>query len=433
VAVCEEYWAERENKMSQKLAIRGGKPVRKKPFTKWPIHGKEEEQLLNRVLRSGDWSFNGPMEMEFAEKFSRYHDAKYGICAVNGTATLEVALRAVGISPGDEVIVPALTWVATATTALVVNAVPVFVDVLPDTYCIDPHAVEAAITKRTRAIMPVHLYRCMADMDSIVAIARKHGLAVIEDCAHAHGSKWRGKGAGSLGDIGSFSFQQSKLMTSGEGGIMLTNGRKLFERCFSYKHIGYIFDEKSAAPRKVMPPKDETVLAWNYRITEFQAAMLLAQLKRLPGQVEIRRRNEQYLSKELAKIPGIRPLKQDSRQTTVSGYAYVFRYDENEFNGVPVEVFRKALFAEGMPCSNIYVPVHKSPFFTVDPRSSPFAAGYYNKKRDYRKMSFPVSEKASYREAVAFLHQVLLGTKDDMDDIIQSVAKIYDNRDRLKI
>ena len=209
-----------------KLAITGGKPIRKKPFAAWPVYSQEEARGLQKVLASRNWGgfpFPNKIADDFAQKFARYHGAKYGLAVANGTIAIEVALKAAGIKPGDEVIVPAYTWEGTVGPVLLLNAVPVFVDIDPDTYCLDAKLIEAALTPKTRAILPVHLAMRFADLDEICRIAKAHNLVVIEDCAHAHGGKWRSKGAGATGDVGCFSFQSSKLMTSGEGGGIITS------------------------------------------------------------------------------------------------------------------------------------------------------------------------------------------------------------------
>ena len=214
-----------------KLAINGGKSVRDakaNPWPRWPVWDEREEKSLLEVLRSGVWSYNGPKELEFNKAFAKFIGAEYAISAANGTVTLQLALEACGVGLGDEVIVPGLTWQATAGAVLDVNAVPVFVDVSRDNWCIDPAEVKKAITPRTKAIIPVHLYGCFAKMDAIMVIAQKHNLRVIEDCAHKHGGELKGKKAGSIGDMGSFSFQLSNLMTAGEGGAITTSDPELF-------------------------------------------------------------------------------------------------------------------------------------------------------------------------------------------------------------
>ncbi len=264
------------------LALLGGTPVNEVPMVApaWPQVSEETGERLKALYLSRQWSFNSPAEQAFARDFAAAHDAPHGIFMANGTVTLECALAALNIQPGDEVIIPALTWLATAMAVHYRGAVPVFVDVEPTTLCLDPANIEMAITPRTRAIIPVHLYASMADMDAILAIARKHDLRVIEDCAHMHGGQWAGRGVGSLGDIGSFSFQQSKTMASGEGGICLTRDPVLDERLFRLKHIGYL---PGNAQGKPSDPPAADLLCHNYRATGFQAVILQDQLEELPA------------------------------------------------------------------------------------------------------------------------------------------------------
>jgi len=224
-----------------KLAITGGKPLRKTPFTRWPIPTKAEAAALKDALESTLWGgqpFPGKHAAAFAARFAKVHTAKYGQCVNTGTVAIQAALKAIGIKPGDEVIVPAYTWEGTVGPVLLVNAVPVFVDVDPDTYCLDAKLIEKAITPKTKAILPVHLGMRFADMDEILRVAAKHKLKVVEDCAHAHGGMWKSKGAGSMGDMGAFSFQSSKLITSGEGGAVITNNLEYMELVQSYINAG---------------------------------------------------------------------------------------------------------------------------------------------------------------------------------------------------
>ncbi|MFQ3684156.1 DegT/DnrJ/EryC1/StrS family aminotransferase, partial [Roseiflexus sp.] len=210
-----------------KLAINGGPPVRTRPWPRWPQWDEREEQRVRDVLHSDDWGGFAPVVAEFEHAFAQYHGAAFGIAAVNGTQTLVAALMAVGTGPGDEVIVPPYTFIATASAVRLVGATPVFADIEADTYNLDPDAAEAAITSRTRAMIPVHFAGHAADIDRLTVLARRHGLVLIEDAAHAHGASWRGRMCGSLGDVGSFSFQSSKNMTAGEGGVLTTNDRAL--------------------------------------------------------------------------------------------------------------------------------------------------------------------------------------------------------------
>jgi L-glutamine:2-deoxy-scyllo-inosose/3-amino-2,3-dideoxy-scyllo-inosose aminotransferase len=403
-----------------KLAVNGGVPVRTREFMNWPISTQREIDLVNEVIRSGNWAWNGPKELEFAAKFAKFQDTGYGICAMNGTVTLEIALKVCGICPGDEVIVPALTWVATASSALFINAIPVFVDVDPQTYCIDPKAIESAITERTKAIIPVHLFASLADMDKITEIAKKRDLIVIEDCAHSHGSKWKGKGVGSWGRAGSFSFQKSKVMPSGEGGIITTNDVEIAEKSYSFKDCGRTRKEVCLSQND-----SPNVLGWNYRITEFQAAVLLAQLERLPGQLEKREKNMKYLTKALSSMEGVTPVTtlNDPRVTMQSFYRYVFKYNPSFFDGKSARSFRRALTQEGIPCGEIYQPVYKSNLFVTGGKCCPTKSRDYKGSVDYSRVFCPVTEKA-WVEAVALNHEMFLGTTQDIDDIIEAIAKV---------
>ena len=405
-----------------RLAITGGDRIRKKPFPSWPQFDDRELNALEQVLRSGNWGgqpFPNTKAREFGERFAAFQDARFGICAVNGTAALEVALRATGIEAGDEVIVPAYTWVATALAVVYLNAVPVFVDVDADTYCMDPDALVGAVTDRTRAVIPVHLAMCIADMDRIGQIAEQHDLTVIEDCAHMHGGRWKGKGVGSIGDMGCFSFQSSKVITSGEGGIILTNRAELAQRCQSLVHVGH--------KEPGYDSFDGRMLGWNYRITEFQAAVLLAQLERLDDQTRIREENATYLSGRLKEIGGVRPLVHDPRATRLAYYQYLFRYSPEEFKGLARDRFIEALNAEGIPCESWYLPVHRSPLFALKASQYPEARRRYGEEYAPEQVSCPVTERAAYSEAVCLPHSMLLGGKRDMDDIADAIIKIKTN------
>jgi len=404
-----------------KLAIKGGKAVRNRPFSAWPVWGEKEQTELLEVLKSGNWSYHArkhEKQTEFAEKFARFQDARYGVCTSSGAAALEVSLRAAGVEAGDEVIVPALTFVATASAALLIGAVPVFVDVDPGNYCVDVSKVREALTEKTKAVMPVHLYCRIADMDELMQVAKKNSLAVVEDCAHVPGSKWQRKGVGSIGAAGCFSFQQEKLMTAGEGGIITTSDDKLEERCSSLVDCGRVRrDDKYA----------KNALGWNYRMTEFQAAVLLGQLENLPSIVSRTEENAEYLSEKLQRIEGILPLEKNQKVTKQSYYYYVFRYDKKSFLEVPKERFIAAMFYEGISCENIYDPVYKSPLFTMEQSHWPLLGIPGHGPLNYSSVRCPVAEKASYEEGVAIPHMVLQGTREDIDDVVAAVEKIHDN------
>ena len=333
-----------------KLAIDGGTLVfaAKANVPAWPPADEETAEQLKEIYLSHAWSFYGKHEVAFNEEFAAYTGAASCAMMANGTVTLEVAMQALGIGPGDEVIVPAYTWLATGTAVVVVGATPVVVDIEPDTYCIDPVEVEKAITPKTRAIIPVHLYGSMADMDKIMEIARKHNLSVIEDCAHAHGSEWAGKHAGTIGDVGSFSFQQSKTIASGEGGACITNDPALGEAMGRISHIGYQY---GAVQGQATEPPPMGMISHNYRITEFQAAILRSQLRTLRADTEFRARNAETLRKKLNAIPGIK-VQSPGRRVTLQGYyQYAMTLDPAFLKeGITREQFCAALRAEGVGC-----------------------------------------------------------------------------------
>ena len=424
-----------------KLAINGGKPLRDKPFVEWPVFEHEEEEALLGVLRSGKWwrfAFGQGVEMIepekgdrsqvvlFQEEFARHHQCKYGIAGANGTATLEIGIRALDFDVGDEIIAPAYTYVGSVTCMLQNNLVPIFVDVDRNTYNIDPDRIEEAITDRTRAIMAVHFGGQPADLDRIMSIAEKHGLAVIEDAAHAHGCEWRGKKAGSFGIFSSFSFQASKNMTSGEGGIICTDDKTLAIECDSLVWSGRY-------PGR--PWYEFHRLGWNYRLTEFQGAILRVQLRRLEQQVRHREKMARYLTAKFETIDGITPLTHDQR-TTLHGYhIYMFRYDEKSI-GLSRKKFLSALEAEGIPVFYGYTyPLYKNPMF-LDKKfiNGAFPLGtQYHDDIDYRSFEekCPVSEQACKSEAVWMPQNIFLGTEKDMDDIFEAAKKVLGNKNAL--
>lgn len=404
------------------LAIKGGNPVRAAPFPEWPVRDRSDEEAVSAVVRSGVWGLGGKLIPEFETKFARLHDATCGVAAMNGTVTLQMALTALGIGPGDEVIIPAYTFIATAAAVLHVGAIPVFVDIDPETYCMDPKAVESAITPRTAALMPVHVAGHPADLDRLVEIAQRHHLALIEDAAQAHGAQWRGRGVGSYGDLGSFSFQSTKNLSAGEGGILITNNEFLADLCRAYRNCGHWVGRTGRRP----------VLGWDFRMTELQAALLLSQMTRLEDQTKRRNDNALYLAAQLAKIQGIRPLKRDERVTRHGYHLFVFRYDEAVW-GVSLDVFLAALNAEGIPASSGYVPTYRDPLFVTHGQSCPAAwegLGNQLAARDYSGMYLPVAEKAS-QEAVWLAQNVLLGDKRDMDEIVSAIEKLWNERAEL--
>jgi dTDP-4-amino-4,6-dideoxygalactose transaminase len=400
--------------MHKVLAINGGNPVRTKPFPKWPQYDALEKRLLTEVLESNQWGkMLGTKVKEFEKKFAAYQDAKYGIAITNGNDGLRIALQAAGIQAGDEVIVPSYTFIATATAVLEVNAVPIFVDIDADTYNLDPKLIEAAISKRTKAIIPVHFGGLSAAMDKIKRIAKKYKLIVIEDACHAHGAEWKGKKLGAIGDMGVFSFQSSKNITAGEGGIVLTNSKKYADLIASYHNCGREIGKVWYGHVR---------LGGNHRMSEWHGAVLLAQLTRLEKQIKLRNENGLYLNRELSRIPGIIPLKRGIGETRHSYHLYIFKYKKAYFNHIPKMRFIEALRKEGIPSNPGYPePLYRQPLFTTHHFES-FAPAA--KKIRYQSLSCPQCELACAEEAIWIPHAVMLGTKNDMNDIIAAIKKI---------
>ena len=392
--------------MTGKLAIDGGKKVFETPlaWAPWPPLHPETEGKLLEIYRSRKWSLNGQYEQLLAKAFAERQSAGHCVLMANGTVTLECALLALGVGPGDEVIVPAITWVATASAVRYVGATPVIVDVEPDTLCMDPARVEEAITPRTKALAPVHVFASMADMDRLLELARKHGLFVVEDCAHAHGARWDGKGAGTLGDIGSFSFQQSKLMASGEGGACVTNDQRLAERLFRLSHIGNSQYNPGTRP-------ESDLLCRNYRFTEFQAAILLDQLAHLGEDTTRRMENAKLMTRLLAQTPGIAMQAPGRKATAQSYYFVVLLLDTARLKpGITRDRVIEILLAEGVSASTAWgCPVHKSLVWN-------FPEG------TYRLETTSVAEEACYKRLLSFPCMLL----DCEPAIVAKVAEAID-------
>lgn len=423
-----------------KLAICGGEPLIKEQLGKpWPIYGEEEKQALLEVLESGKWWFGGwgwdytqegywqSKVAQFEKAFADFQGAKYGIAVCNGTVAIEAALKAVGVEAGEEVILPPATFIASATAILQVNAIPIFVDIDPRNYTIDPKAVESAITPRTKAILPVDVGGMPCDMDALNEIAEKHGIYVISDCAHSHGSQWRGKGTGAVSHMGTFSFQMGKTLTCGEGGMILTNDEELYEKAFAYHHIGRL-------PGRGF--YEHYIPGTNLRMTEWQAAVGLAQLKRFPEQIEIRERNSNYLIELFKEIDGVEPIYRDPRVTRWCFYYWHFKFIPDEWDGISRDKFLEALSAEGVPCWRGHIePLYKMPLFqqaNFGKTGCPIKCPLYDKEIDYSKLYLPVVEKAAANEACAFPHQIFLGPPSDMEKIADAILKIRRNLDELK-
>jgi len=401
------------------LAINDGPKLRTKPFPSWPIFDERDLQALSEVLNSGHWSsIHGDRVKAFGAAFADFHHARFAIPVNSGTAALEISLQAVGVRPGDEVIVPPYTFVATASAALAVGAIPVFADIDANTYCLDPRKAEAAITERTRAIVPVHLGGCPADMDSFLALASCHGLAIVEDAAQAHGAEWKGRRVGAIGDAGCFSFYSSKNLTCGEGGAIVTDSQQVEEMAWSLHNCGRRRD--GAWYSHYLP-------GGNLRMTEFQAALLLSQMARLEEQMALREANTAHLSSLLAEVEGITPLSLTPGATRHAHHLFIFKYQAETFQGIPRHLFIQALAAEGIPCTPGYLPLYREPLFREAKDFHPFP-----NRLDYSRVSCPEAEKACDEEAVWLQHhRLLLGTRQDVENIAAAIVKVKENAGEL--
>lgn len=404
------------------LALTGGTPAITLTHAPWPITGDQELAWMEEVVRSGKWSWVGPHEQAFCQEFATFIGSKYALGLANGTVTLQCGLQAVGVEPGDDVIVPGLTWVATAQAALDVGANVVLVDIDPETYCIDPQAVEAAITPRTRAIIPVHLYGCMCDMDAIGDIAGRHGLKVVEDVAHQHGSRWRDRGAGAIGDVGSFSFQQSKVLTSGEGGAITCNEESVYDIAFSLKQVGW-------SPQ--MQPAGH--YGHNYRITEMQCVLLRGGLTRIEQQTAIREQSALAIAEGLERIGGpLRAARRDERVTRQAYYGMTLHFDPEQAGGLDRGQYFAALAAEGLGLAAPYAPVYRNQLLNLYDTTSPVPYRDPALVQNYAELKLPVVERVCEQTGAILMHNHLLAEPEYIAQLLSAVEKVNSGLDRAR-
>ena len=407
-------------------ALCGGDPLRTEPFPSWPQIDEREEQAVLGVLRSGKWDrHSGDLVLKFERAFARLCGVKHALMVSSGSTALEIAMRIAGVESGDEVLVPPYTFMATVMSVFLVNALPIFVDIHPDTYCIDPSKIESRITPRTKAILPVHLAGLPCDMDSINAIAARHDLIVIEDACQAHLAEWKGQRVGGIGAAGCFSFQISKNISGAEGGAITSNNSDFMDRCFQYHTCG--------RTRGGMWYKHESP-GFNHRMSELHAAILLAQIERVEEQMIRRTENAGYLDRELSRIPGIRPLHTPDHVTQHAYHLYVFRYDEEVFGGLDRDLFVKALESEGVPCSGGYNPLYRERFMREMLESRLFQQLFSGDvlQSYLPSIDCPVTERACAKEGVWIPQEVLLGSRKDMNDIVESIRKIQRHTESIR-
>lgn len=408
--------------MSQ-LAILGGAPVHRAPFAPWPQYQPSDVARLIRTVESRHWGgypLPTALATGFCQDFAALHGARYALPVANGTVSLSIALLAAGVGFGDEVIVPAYTWDGTATAALAIGAVPVFADIDPDTYCLCVESVRQAITPRTKAIIPVHLAMRFTCMEDLMVLASFHNLKVIEDAAHAHGGAYRGQGAGSIGDIGSFSLQESKLMTAGEGGMLTTNSLEYYEAMQTVTNCGRASLTDQFGRR---------LLGLNYRMTDLQIALLIGQLETLPRLRALRAERAKLLGELLQGVPAIRVMPDQPGITEPTNYCYVLQYRPEPGQPAPHrDLFVAALEKEGIPCDGrFYEAVYRSDLFYATPENCPQLALNRDTPMDYSQCHCPVSERAAYDESIWLFQFCLIGEEDDVRDVARAITKVAEN------
>lgn len=400
------------------LAINGGEKTKTKAFPKWPHSSEREIELMSNVFSSGNWwRMTGDKVKTFERNFAALHNVKHCLGVTNGTHAIEIALTALGIRHGDEVIVPAVTFISTGSAVIYVNATPVLVDIDPETFCMIPEAFEKAITAKTKAVIPVHMAGHACDMEKICAIAKKHNIKIIEDAAHAHGGQCNGKMLGSYGDMAIFSFQNGKIMTCGEGGALITDDDSLYDKSYLIHGVGRPEGDRVYEHR---------ILGSNYRMNEFSAAILIAQQERLNDMNKKRNKNALILDSLLKDVKGIEPQGHRDYANVNTHYMYMFYYDSNCFNGLSRKDFVDYLIAEGVPSFICFPVLSDTDFFKTNSfngRIDDFQQSATNDLTNARNIAANV---------VWLPHFTLLGDEEDINEIVLSIKKIQDSVNTIK-
>jgi len=409
-----------------KLALLGGEKVRNAPWPQWPVWDQNAEDGIVKMLRSGRWwRGSGEHVAEFEKKYAELMGTRRCLATASGTTALLVALHVLGVDAGDEVLVSPFTFIATYNVVFMNKALPVFVDTDPETFLINPAKIEERVTDRTTAILPVHIYGLPVDMDKVNAVAEKHNLKVVEDACQAWLGEYKGKKLGTLGDLGCFSFQNSKNLPAGEGGAVVGNDDEIMDRCYSFHNCGRPFGS-------VERTSDYPIRGSNRRMQQIQALTLLSQMKRIQRDADIRLENAKYLDQKLREIPGIYPAKMVEGNNRSAYHMYPFRFVSEEFEGISRSKFMEALRAEGIPCSTGYGKQNKDGLVDEALNSKGYKRLFSEQRLSQwrEENNLPGNDQLA-REAVTFYQSILLGTKKDMDDIVNAVTKIYENRKTL--
>lgn len=407
----------------KKLAINGGDMVHSGRWPEWPEWDKSAEQGILEMFRTGRWwRGSGEHVAEFEKKYAELMGAKRCLATASGTTALITAMKVAGVDAGDEVLVSPYTFIATYNVIFAHRALPVFVDSDPETFLMNPKKIEERITDRTVAIVPVHIYGLPVDMDSVNKVAKSHNLMVVEDACQAWLAEYRGKRTGTLGDLGCFSFQNSKHLAAGEGGAITGNNDDLMDRCHAYHNCGRPFGNMKTGPGNMYN-------GMNYRMQQSQALILMSQMKRIEKDNDIRLSNALYLDKKLKEIPGIVPYKLAEGATRAVYHLYPFRYVKEDFNNVPKEKFLKALNAEGIPCGNGYGKQNKDGLIEEQLTCKGYKRLFSESRlKQWHEENILPGNDQLCDQAVAFTQSMLLGSKSDMDDIVNAITKIYENR-----
>ncbi len=412
------------------LAILGGMPVRKRAWPKWPRVAPQTERALLRVLHSGRWTISGAyvgetsVEQQFAAAYAEYHGVPYCTPTTSGTGALTAAMLALGVGPGDEVLVPGLTWVACASSVLAIGAVPVLVDIEHDSLAMSPSAAKAAITDRTRAIMVVHPFCTVAAIEDFVDLSRATGIPWIEDCAQAHGTAWKGQRVGTFGDVGCFSMQQSKLLTSGEGGAVITSDREIFERLEQLRCDGRMFSSEVAHEGRLEFVEVGSVQGRSLTLTELQSALLLEGLKYMDEENEYRAARARTLGGLLDSVPGVQLLPTRPEVTARSFYNVVIRINPEQFADQTVDMVARALADElNTNVNPVYRPMNRHPLYQPLKAPRGTLSDEEWQRRDSTRFDTPVAEKV-HATCLTLTHPVLLDDDEGMEDIRKAFAKV---------
>ncbi|MEM9461353.1 MAG: DegT/DnrJ/EryC1/StrS family aminotransferase [Myxococcota bacterium] len=408
------------------LAIEGGPPVRTSPWPKWPRADARTQEVLLDVLHGKRWTLSGrydgkaSYEQQFAAAFARYNGVAHCTPTTNGSTALVIALKALGVGYGDEVLVPGLTWVACPLAVLECGARPILVDLEPQTLCMSADRAREAITPRTKAMMIVHQYCTLADLDAFVALADQTGVSLLEDCSQAHGATWKGRRVGSFGKVGAFSLHETKVLTAGEGGAAITDDPALHERMQQLRANGRRF---RAAPREGYPALEVVgdELGWNGCLSEFQAAVLLDRLGHLDEENATREQNAAYLERRLSSLDGVTTLARHPGVDRATNFRFCIRFDREKFGGMTIEQLRTALSAELDVPIGLTIPLAQNPLY--DPSKASGLPVADRQAIAAATRSLPVAQRAR-DQCLTLPHYVLMGSTRDQDDIVEAISKL---------